>query len=103
MSGQSKTVKIESAKYIAEYKIQIAFTDCTKQLVDFGSFLENSMHPDIRKYLDKKKFRRFTVDGGELMWGDFDLIFPIMDLYENRIARNQQGAVINSKAPRNAG
>ena len=22
---------------------------------------------------------------GELMWGDFDLIFPIMDLYQNSI------------------
>ena len=27
----------------------------------------------------------YSLIDGELMWGDFDLIFPVMDLYHNSI------------------
>jgi len=53
--------------------------------VDFEPFLRSSQHPDISKYLDLKRFRSFQCKNGELMWGDFDLIFPIADLYRNSI------------------
>ena len=85
MSRQFKIVKIESAKYLNDYTIKIAFSDGKIQQVDFGPFLEGSSHPEIRKFLDKRKFKEFSVNNGEFIWGDFDLIFPIMTLYENRL------------------
>ena len=40
----------------------------------------------IRKYLDEKKFKQYELDDGDLEWNDYDLCFPIADLYENTIA-----------------
>ena len=29
--------------------------------------------------------KRFALNDGDLMWGDYDLIFPVMDLYHSAI------------------
>jgi hypothetical protein len=87
MMVKSKQLKIKKANLIVEYMLRISFSDGHEQLVDFGPFLKKSLHPEIRKFLNLKLFKRFTIENGELMWGDFDLIFPIMDLYENKLDR----------------
>ncbi len=80
-----KVIKIKKINYVDEYQLNIEFSDGTSQTVDFKPFLKGSTHPEIRKFLDLKKFKQFAIRDGELMWGDFDLIFPIMDLYENTL------------------
>ena len=85
MSAKPKTIRIVRAEYLGAYKLHLFFSDGKEQVVDFNPFLENSRHPEIRKFISPKKFKQFTVENGELMWGDFDLIFPIMDLYENKL------------------
>jgi len=54
-------------------------------LVDFKYFLEASQHPAVRKYLNKERFRLFSIVDGNLNWFDYDLIFPLEDLYEGKI------------------
>ena len=88
MREKLKIIKIDRAKFVSEYKLQLVFSDGKEQIVDFGPFLKNAGHPEIRKYLSAKFFKRFSVKNGELMWGDFDLIFPILDVYENKVDRN---------------
>lgn len=83
-------IKIIKAEHIAGYVIKIFFSDGTVQNVDFGPFLESSIHPEVRKFLNLKKFRQFKVKHNDLMWGDFDLIFPISDLYNNSLVQNRQ-------------
>jgi hypothetical protein len=39
----------------------------------------------LRKYLDLDKFIKFKVIDGNLNWDDYDLIFPVADLYEGKI------------------
>lgn len=78
-------MEIISAKYIGDYAIRIFFNDGINRLVDFKSFLESSLHPSIRKYLDETKFNQFKIIEGNLNWNDYDLIFPLDDLYEGRI------------------
>ena len=56
-------------------------------IVDFRSFLTQSNNPDIRAWLAPEKFATFRIDYGELIWGDYELCFPVMDLYCNRIDR----------------
>lgn len=85
MKKQTPILKIISAKYIEKYKLLIVYSDGKEQIIDFGPFLLTSQHPEIQKYLNLKKFKKFTLSEGDLMWGDFDLIFPIMDLYNNKI------------------
>jgi hypothetical protein len=97
MKGKKKIIKILSAKHIGGHRLMITFTDGVEQAVDFGHFLEHSRHPEIRKFLNPKNFRSFIVESGDLMWGDFDLIFPIMDLYQNRL-NHHEAALGNSRA-----
>ncbi|MBM4056489.1 MAG: DUF2442 domain-containing protein [Planctomycetes bacterium] len=85
MIFDDQVIAIISAEYIGEYKIKLLFNDNTIQTVDFFPFLNNSLNPLIRKYLDKREFKNFKIDNGDLEWNDFDLCFPIADLYENII------------------
>ena len=78
-------LEIISAKYIGDYAIRIFFSDDVYKLVDFKPFLESSLHPSIRKYLDERKFKNFQILDGNLNWNDYELIFPIEDLYTCKI------------------
>lgn len=78
-------IDIEEAKYLDGYKIHLTFSDGSEQTVDFESFLNNSHNPMIRKHLDINAFKNFTVAYGDLFWNDYDLCFPIADLYWGKI------------------
>lgn len=81
-----KVVRIESAEYVPPYKLRLRFDDGHESLVDFAPFLSGSRHPAIQAYHDRKRFRKFTVENGFLHWNDFDLVFPMVDLYEGKIS-----------------
>lgn len=78
-------LRIESAKYLSDYAIRIQFNDGKERIVDFKPFLLKSLHPSIKKYLDERKFSNFSLTNGNLNWNDYDLIFPITDLYKGKI------------------
>ena len=78
-------LKIDSAKYLSDYAIRIKFSDGNEKIVDFKPFLLKSLHPSIKKYLDENKFSSFSLTDGNLNWNDYDLIFPISDLYKGQI------------------
>jgi len=80
-------LKIDSAKYLSDFAIRIKFNDGNEKIVDFKPFLSKSLHPSIRKYLDENKFSNFSLTDGNLNWDDYDLIFPISDLYKGRIEK----------------
>ncbi len=78
-------IHIAEAEYIPPYKIHLWFSDGAEQIVDFEMFLKKSHHPEIKKYTDKQLFRRFSIAHGRLDWNDYDLCFPMQDLYEGTI------------------
>jgi len=82
---QTEPVEIKSVQYIGDFVIRIYFSDSTQKLVDFKPFLECSLHPSIRKYLDENRFKEYRLIDGNLNWNDYDLIFSIDDLYEGKI------------------
>jgi hypothetical protein len=84
-------INILSAEWEGEYRIRLYFDDGSRQTIDFLPFLSQSRHPDIRAFLDPGRFRDFRLEYGNLLWGDFDLCFPIMDLYHNRICHQAAG------------
>jgi hypothetical protein len=81
-----KVVQIEAVRHVAPYELVICFDDGHERTLDFGSFLESSAHPAIRAYLDIKRFKNFTVEDGVMHWNDFDLVFPMADLYAGNIS-----------------
>jgi len=78
-------IEVKSAKYIGDFAIRIYFSDGINKLVDFKPFLESSLHPSIRKYLDEPKFNEYQIVDGNLNWNDYDMIFPIDDLYQGKV------------------
>jgi len=78
-------LSIETAEYVSDYKIHLKFNDGTENTIDFSDFILNSQHPDIRKYQDIDLFKNFNLVFGEIEWNDYDLAFPIYDLYQGRI------------------
>ena len=80
-----KVVRIESVRHVSGYKLALCFSDGHASAVDFGPFLKASAHPSIRAYLDLKRFKNFTLEDGMLHWDDFDLVFPMAELYEGSI------------------
>jgi len=78
-------VEIVDAQAASGYKLRLTFSDGVERLVDFEPFLNGSLNPLIRAYLDAAKFAAFRVEEGDLIWDDYGLCFPIADLYENNI------------------
>lgn len=85
-----ENLSITQASYINDYKIELTFNDGKIQVVDFGPFLKNSKHPEIKKYLELEKFKGFQIVDGDLDWDDFELTFPIWDLYTDNIFKNSK-------------
>ena len=78
-------IDIHQVDYIEKYKLKITFSDGKEQMVDFGPFLKKSKHPDIQKYLEIEKFKKFSIIAGNLDWNDYELCFPTIDLYRGQI------------------
>ena len=79
------TLNIMDAILMDGYQIALSFDDGKLQTVDFKPFLVSSHHPEVRAYLDPDRFAQFELRHVELVWGDYDLCFPIMDLYNNTL------------------
>ena len=80
-----KIINIIVAEPAGDYRLHLTFDDGKEQTIDFKPFLSRAQHPDIRQYLDPTKFAAFHIAYGELFWGDYDLCFPIIDLYLNQL------------------
>jgi hypothetical protein len=74
-----------NAQYIQDYKIKFLFSDGTERTIDFSEFLENAKNPMTIKYLNKELFENFTIEYGDIIWNDYEMCFPIWNLYEGRI------------------
>ena len=85
MISEDQIIKIEQARYLGDHKLWLTFDDGTEQTINFAPFLSSSLNPLIRKYLNPDEFKKYQIDNGDLEWNDYDLCFPVADLYENRI------------------
>ena len=87
-------VNIVAVNQTGDYRLKLQFDDGTIQEVNFNPFLQHSLHPESRVFLDAKKFAEFRLEHGELMWGHYELCFPIMDLYTNQIDKMHLAAAV---------
>lgn len=78
-------LEITEAKYVSGYKIRLAFNDGTTRIMDFEPFLRKATNPEITQYRQLRNFKKFHLHYGDLMWGDFEMIFPITDLHRGKI------------------
>lgn len=85
MLAENMVLEIKMVEYIEGYKLRLLFSNNKERLVDFEPFLQKSLNPMIRKYLNLDHFKDFTVRYGDLFWNEYDLCFPIADLYEGQL------------------
>ena len=78
-------LEVTDAKYASGYKISLTFNDGTVRVMDFEPFLRKNVHPDFAQYRQVKKFKSYQLHHGNLMWGDYEMIFPVADLYHGEI------------------
>jgi hypothetical protein len=76
-------ISIKNAEYIDNYQIKLYFNDDKITTIDFSDFLNNAKNQMTRKFLDKELFKNFTIINGDIIWNDYELCFPIWDLYNN--------------------
>lgn len=78
-------LSVKSAKHVRSYILEIEFSDGHTSTVDFGPFIFSVNHPDYKKYKTEAHFLNFKIVEGNLNWDDYTMIFPVHDLYENKI------------------
>ncbi len=81
----NKIIYIIKAKYISSLKVLITFSDASEKTVDFSNFLKKSNLPDLKKFRTEKNFKKFKIKSGNLIWGDYEMIFPLRDLYNGQL------------------
>ena len=79
--AEDEVIDIEAVAYVEAYKLLLQFSNGVQRLVDFGPFLMASTNPMIRKYLDLGNFKQVALADGNIHWNEYDLCFPIADLY----------------------
>lgn len=77
---------IDSVKHVTGHILKIHFNDGHESLVDFSRFIFSVGHPDYEKYKSVNQFLQYDILDGNLNWDDYTMIFPIEDLYFNRIS-----------------
>ena len=79
-------ISVSKAVYMDGYKLEVEFNDNKKHVVDFGNFLKTHSHPQYNKYKKPENFKQFKIENGNIVWGkDWDMIFPVYDLYQGKI------------------
>ena len=77
---------ITKAENMGDLTVSLTFSDNTVRTVDIGDFIRRPPHPQYNQYLDPRKYSRFTIDNGIIVWGkNWDMIFPVENLYAGRI------------------
>ena len=81
----AQVIDLTEAQYHQSYQLRLQFSDGTERLIDFEPFLRKSQHPQIQSYLNPDRFKQFQIVDGNLDWNDFELCFPLIDLYEGKV------------------
>lgn len=85
-------LRVKEARYVSRHRVDIKFNDGTHRVVDFGPFLRQARNPMFTKYRRTKEFKSFHIQDGDLMWGDYEMIFPVVDLHGGNILKGKEAA-----------
>lgn len=81
-------ILVSNASHITGHILEITFSDGHKSIVDFAPFIFSVGHPDYEVYKNIDKFLTYTLLDGNLNWDDYTMIFPVEDLYRNKLIRS---------------
>ena len=77
---------ITKAEDVGNLMVSLTFSDNSKRTVNIGEFIRSHPHPQYNKYLEPKKFKRFSLENGNIVWGkNWDMVFPIEQLHTGEL------------------
>ncbi|WP_022943867.1 DUF2442 domain-containing protein [Pseudoalteromonas ruthenica] len=82
-------LSVVNTRHLTGHILEIIFNDGHRSVVDFATFIFSVGHPDYEPYKNVDKFLTFEIEDGNLNWDDYTMIFPVEDLYSNRIVRGR--------------
>ena len=91
-------LNIVRTQYEDDYRITVEFSDGHQTTVDFEPFLSNSLNAETQQFLDIVRFKAFRLEWGSVVWGDYDMCFPIEDLYTGELVSRPRLAVAEERA-----
>ena len=80
---------VEKAIHLTSHILEIEFNNGHKTVVDFAPFIFSVGHPDYEPYKKLDTFLKYEIIDGNLNWDDYTMIFPVEDLYANKIFKSQ--------------
>jgi hypothetical protein len=87
MENRADVLEVVSAEYLEPYKLNIRFSDNVERVVDFEPILRQ-FRP-LKKFLQLKKFQAFRLYNGNVQWNNYEMIFPVQELYSGSIQRQR--------------
>lgn len=84
-NATEQLIEVVKAEYVDGYRIALTFADGAWRMVDFAAFLSRAQNPMATQYRDIEKFKQFEIVNGNLNWNDYEMIFPVAQLYAGTI------------------
>ena len=81
----AEIITVTKAKHARGHRLEIEFSDGIRRVVDFMPFLKRFRHPAYDKYMTVSGFKKYKIIGGNINWDDYNMIFPVEDLYRGEI------------------
>ncbi len=91
-------LEIVKASYKGDYRIDMEFSDGHRSEMDFKPFLSSNLNSETRQFLDPGRFKDFRIEWGNLVWGDYEMCFPLEDLYTGDLVKSPLLAVAEERA-----
>ena len=84
---KSELFSVVRAEPVDKLRLRIYFSNGRKRTVDFAPFLLHypNLHPSFKKYQNPERFKKFKIVSGNLNWNNYEMIFPLEELYEGKI------------------
>ena len=80
MSNQGLSIK--SIEHVRGHKLRFSFSDGHTNVVDLKPWIESLPTEEEHAYLKPSKFKNYINHlGHAIMWGEYDIIFPLVAVY----------------------
>ena len=84
--NKQENIQVVEAVYLRRYEVLILFNNNRMKIVDFASAIAKCAKGYYSRYADKKNFSKFHIEDGNIVWGkNWDLIFPVQDIFSGRV------------------
>ena len=75
-------LSIKSIEHVRGHKLRFLFSDGHSNEVDFKPWIESLPTEEEHAYLKPSKFKKYSIHlGHAIIWGEYDIIFPLVALY----------------------